>query len=119
MDVFMSNGSPHHWIDYLMMSQDTKLSRYTSDSSSDDENCDTEFTYIVEISLKCFADALAEEMERQSVGGGLAAGMPLAKLLPQIEKTIPLVIDEPDKNQFLPLIRDLSEVPTFLYSFVC
>ncbi|XP_019097078.1 PREDICTED: peroxisome biogenesis protein 3-1 isoform X2 [Camelina sativa] len=31
LDVFMSTGSPHHWVDYLMMSQDT-----TTDVSSPD-----------------------------------------------------------------------------------
>lgn len=29
VDVFMSSGSPHHWVDYLMMPQDTKLPRTT------------------------------------------------------------------------------------------
>lgn len=36
MDVFMSSGSPHHWVDYLMMPQDTNLSRKSSGSSSDE-----------------------------------------------------------------------------------
>jgi len=31
LDVFMSTGSPHHWVDYLMMSQDA-----TTDVSSSD-----------------------------------------------------------------------------------
>lgn len=75
--------------------------------------CSTEFTDIVEISLKCFTDALVEEMETQSISGGLATGMPLAKMLPQIEKTIPVIIAEPGKNQFLQLIRDMSEVQVF------
>lgn len=127
VDVFMSSGSPHHWVDYLMMPQDTKLSRTTSDGSSDETVSkfnqlmvetrqvltSTEFTDIVEISLKCFTDALVEEMETQSVAGGLATGMPLAKMLPQIEKTIPVIIAEPGKNQFLQLIRDMSEVQVF------
>ncbi|KAH0920920.1 hypothetical protein HID58_020938 [Brassica napus] len=127
VDVFMSSGSPHHWVDYLMMPQDTKLSRTTSDGSSDETVSkfnqlmvetrqvltSTEFTDIVEISLKCFTDALVEEMETQSISGGLATGMPLAKMLPQIEKTIPVIIAEPGKNQFLQLIRDMSEVQVF------
>ncbi|WZY97112.1 hypothetical protein YC2023_069441 [Brassica napus] len=127
VDVFMSSGSPHHWIDYLMIPQGTKLSRNTSDGSSDETVSkfnqlmvetrqvltSTEFTDIVEISLKCFTDALVEEMETQSISGGLATGMPLAKMLPQIEKTIPVIIAEPGKNQFLQLIRDMSEVQVF------
>ncbi|VVB00874.1 unnamed protein product [Arabis nemorensis] len=126
VDVFMSTGSPHHWIDYLMMPRDIRLSRNTSGSSQSDETVtkfhqlmfetrevltSTDFTNIVEISLKRFTDALVEEMETQT--DGLATGMPLAKVLPQIEKTVPVIIAEPDKNRFLQLIRDLSEVQLF------
>ncbi|XP_024006039.1 peroxisome biogenesis protein 3-2 [Eutrema salsugineum] len=127
MDVFMSTGSPHHWVDYLMMPQDTNLSRNTSGSSDETVTkfhqlmvetrevlTSTEFTDIVEISLKCFTDALVEEMETQTLSGaGLATGMPLAKVLPQIEKTIHVITAEPSKNRFLQLIRDLSEVQLF------
>ncbi|KFK36073.1 hypothetical protein AALP_AA4G073900 [Arabis alpina] len=125
VDVFMSSGSPHHWIDYLMKPRDM-LSRNTSGSSQSDETVtkfhqlmfethevliSTEFTNIVEISLKRFTDTLVEEMETQT--DGLATGMPLAKVLPQIEKTVPVIIAEPNKNRFLQLIRDLSEVQLF------
>ncbi|EOA38868.1 hypothetical protein CARUB_v10011233mg [Capsella rubella] len=127
MDVFMSTGSPHHWVDYLMMPQDKQLSRNTSGDSSDESMSkfhqlmvetrevliSTEFTNIVEISLKCFTDALIEEMEMQTVAGGLATGKPLAKVLPHIEKTMHVITVEPSKNQFLQLIRDLPEVKLF------
>lgn len=40
LDVFMSKGSPHHWVDYLMMAQDATMSprdtTTTSVPSSDD-----------------------------------------------------------------------------------
>ncbi|KAJ4884491.1 hypothetical protein Rs2_34584 [Raphanus sativus] len=36
VEEFMCTGSPHHWVDYLMMPQDTKLSRNTSVGSSDE-----------------------------------------------------------------------------------
>jgi peroxin-3 len=126
VDVFMSTGSPHHWVDYLMMPQDTKLSRTTSDSSDEAVSkfhqlmvetrevlISTEFTNIVEISLKCFTDVLVEEMETQTEAGGLATGKPLAKVLPQIEKTMNVITAEPSKNRFLQIIRDLPEVKLF------
>ncbi|CAH8300165.1 unnamed protein product [Eruca vesicaria subsp. sativa] len=127
VDVFMSTGHPHHWVDYLMMPHGTKLPRNTSVGSSDETVTkfhqlmvetrevltSTEFTDIVDISLKCFTDALVEEMETESVAGGLATGMPLAKMLPQIEKTIPVITAEPAKNRFLQLIRDMPEVQVF------
>lgn len=54
-------------------------------------------------------------METQTeADGGLVTGMPLAKVLPQIEKTIPVITAEPGENRFLKLIRDLSEVQLFL-----
>jgi len=72
--------------------------------------CSNDFSNVAEISLKCFAVALVEEMETQT---GLATGMQLAKLLPQIEKTMPEISAEPEKNRFLQLIRDLPEVKLF------
>lgn len=38
LDVFMSMGSPHHWVDYLMMAQDTTMlpRDITTDVSSSD-----------------------------------------------------------------------------------
>ncbi|CAN8269127.1 unnamed protein product [Cochlearia groenlandica] len=128
LDVFMSTGSPHHWVDYLMMAQDTTLvprDTTTDVSSSSDATVSkfhqlitetrevltsNDFTNVAEISLKSCTVALGEEMEKQT---GLATGMQLAKLLPQIEKTVPEISAEPDKNQFLQLIRDLPEVKLF------
>ncbi|CAH8388706.1 unnamed protein product [Eruca vesicaria subsp. sativa] len=57
----------------------------------------------VDISLKSCTVALVEEMETQT---GLATGMKLAKLLPQIDKTEIRAV--PDKNRFMQLIRDLQ-----------
>ncbi|KAJ4874223.1 Peroxisome biogenesis protein 3-1 [Raphanus sativus] len=126
LDVFMSTGSPHHWIDYLMMAHDT-----TTDVSSSDATVtkfhllvtetrevltSTEFTNVAEIALKSCTVAFAEEMETQP---GMATGIQLAKLLPQIEKTVPEISAGPDKNRFLQRIRDLPEVQLFfalLYS---
>ncbi|CAA7051352.1 unnamed protein product [Microthlaspi erraticum] len=137
LDVFMSTGSPHHWIDYLMMAQDTTTilpsdtTTTTDDVSSSDATVSkfhllitetrevltsTDFTNVAEISLKSCTVALVEEMEKQT---GLATGMQVAKLLPQMEKTTPEISAEPEKNRFLQLIRDLPEVQLFftlLYS---
>ncbi|XP_010500402.1 PREDICTED: peroxisome biogenesis protein 3-2-like [Camelina sativa] len=120
MDVFMSTGSPHHWVDYLMMPQDTSGSSDEAMSKfqqlmveTREVLISTEFTDIVEISLKCFTDALVEEMETQTIAGGLVTGKPLAKVLPQIEKTMHVITAEPSKNRFLHLIKDLPEVKLF------
>uniref|UniRef100_A0A1J3GA37 Peroxisome biogenesis protein 3-1 n=1 Tax=Noccaea caerulescens TaxID=107243 RepID=A0A1J3GA37_NOCCA len=134
LDVFMSTGSPHHWVEYLMMAQDATMlpsDTTTTDVPSSDATVSkfhllitetrevltsTDFTNVAEISLKSCTVALVEEMEKQT---GLATGMQVAKLLPQIEKTTPEISAEPEKNRFLQLIRDLPEVQLFftlLYS---
>ncbi|VVA98080.1 unnamed protein product [Arabis nemorensis] len=127
LDVFMSTGSPHHWVDYLMMAQDTTMlpRDNTTDVSSSyatvskfhqlitetrEVLTSTDFTNVAEISLKSCTVTLVEEIEKLA---GLATGMQLAKLLPQIEKTIPEISAKPDKNRFLQLIRDLPEVQLF------
>ncbi|XP_010549092.1 PREDICTED: peroxisome biogenesis protein 3-2 [Tarenaya hassleriana] len=135
LDVFMSSGSPHHWVDYLMTPQETRIGPNPSDNLKEVSSSDvtvtkfdqlmvearevltsTEFTNIVEISLKSFITAFVDEMETRE---GLGMGMPLAKLLPRIEGMIPTMTTEPGRNRFLQLIRDQPEVQLFftlLYS---
>ncbi|CAH8352557.1 unnamed protein product [Eruca vesicaria subsp. sativa] len=127
----MSTGSPHHWIDYLMLPQDPTTTPRDTTTNDDAATVSklhllitetrevltsTEFTNVAEISLKSCTVALVEDMERET---SLATGMQLAKLIPQIEKTVPEISAVPDKNRFLQLIRDLPQVQLFftlLYS---
>lgn len=113
LDMFMSNGSPHQWIDYLMPSSSNGGS---PDSKFDQLMVETrlvlsssEFDNVVEISLKTVVEALMEETEIQIQ----SSGIPLAKLLPRVAQMGPLLLEEPDKNRFIRIIRNIPEVELF------
>ncbi|EOY21205.1 hypothetical protein QUC31_007233 [Theobroma cacao] len=130
LDMFMSMGSPHHWVDCLMP-EDPRLYKFAMASSSDKTNppdftqfnqlmvetrevlSSAEFTSVVEISLKAVVNALVEEKGFQSGGSSLTLGMPLARLLPRISQICPSLLDEPSKNQFIQIIQSVPEVGLF------
>ncbi|KAJ7970301.1 peroxisome biogenesis protein 3-2 [Quillaja saponaria] len=134
LDTFMSTGSPHHWVNY-MMPENTKSWQRPSSSDgtviSDFTKFDqlmvetqavlssAEFGNVVEISLKVVVDKLVDDMGAQFGGGILASGVPLAKVLPQVAQMCPLLLEEPSKNQFIQLLKNIPEVELFftlLYS---
>ncbi|KAI4350993.1 hypothetical protein L6164_005387 [Bauhinia variegata] len=128
LDTFMSMGSPHHWVKY-MMPEDVKLS--TTSPGSDDPVpsemtefdqlllearsvlSSSEFGSIVEISLKAVVDTVVEHMGAKFRGGSLTSGMPLAKVLPQVAQMCPLLLEEPSKNQFIQITKNIPEVELF------
>ena len=46
-------------------------------------------------------------------GGSVTTGLPLARVLPQIAQMCPLLLEEPSKNQFIKIIRNIPEVEPF------
>ncbi|KAF9667554.1 hypothetical protein SADUNF_Sadunf15G0035200 [Salix dunnii] len=132
LNKFMSVGSPHQWIDYLMP-EDCGHYKLGPSSSIDDtilpesSNFDqlmmearavlssAEFGKIMGISLKVAVDALVEDMEAQSqsTGASLTSGMPLAKLLSRILQTVPSLLGEASQNQIIQIIRHVPEVELF------
>ncbi|XP_011000480.1 PREDICTED: peroxisome biogenesis protein 3-2 [Populus euphratica] len=132
LNKFMSMGSPHQWIDYLMP-EDCGHYKLGPSSSIDDMilpdsmNFDqlmvearavlssAEFGKIMEISLKVAVDALVDDMEAQSqsTGASLTLGMPLAKLLSRVLQIIPSLLGEASQNQIIQIIRNLPEVELF------
>ncbi|KAK8686716.1 hypothetical protein V6N13_125736 [Hibiscus sabdariffa] len=136
LDMFLSMGSPHHWVDCLMP-EDPRLYKLSKTSSSDKTNppeftqfdqlmvetreviSSAEFGNVVELSLKAVAKAVVEEKGFQSGGGSLTNGMPLARLLPRVAQICPSLVEEPSKNQFIQIIQSVPEVGLFftiLYS---
>ncbi|KAH7549381.1 hypothetical protein JRO89_XS13G0022400 [Xanthoceras sorbifolium] len=128
IEMFMSTGSPHQWVDFLMPG-DARLYQLATASSPDNIPLDVskfdqlmvetravlssaEYRSVVEISLKAAVDALVDEMGVQS-GGSLVSGMPLAKLVPRIAQIGPCLLDEPSKNRFIQTIRSIQEVEIF------
>ncbi|KAI5568801.1 hypothetical protein BDE02_12G037800 [Populus trichocarpa] len=132
LDKFMSVGSLHQWIDYLMP-EDSGHYKLGTSSSIDDTvlpnstNFDqlmveartvlssAEFGKIMGISLKVAVDALVEDMEAQcqSTGASLTSGMPLAKLLSRVMQIVPSLLREASQNQFIKIIRTVPEVELF------
>ncbi|XWS48264.1 hypothetical protein CRYUN_Cryun13aG0060000 [Craigia yunnanensis] len=130
LDMFLSMGSPHHWVESLMP-EDPRLYMLAITSSSDKTNppeftqfdqlmvetrevlSSAEFGSVVEISLKAVVNALVEEKGFQSGGGSLTLGMPLARLLPRIARICPSLVDEPSKNKFVQIIQSVPEVGLF------
>ncbi|KAJ7975195.1 peroxisome biogenesis protein 3-2 [Quillaja saponaria] len=134
LDTFMSMRSPYHWVNYMMpentkswqkpsSSDGTVLSDFTKFDQLMVETqavlASAEFGNVVEISLKTVVDTLVEDMGAQYGGGILASGVPLAKVLPQVAHMCPFLLEEPSKNQFIQVIKNIPEVELFftlLYS---
>lgn len=127
LDTFMSMGSPHSWIKY-MMPEDVRSHSITA---GNDETVpydvtefeqlmvevravlsSAEFGSIVEIALKVVVDKLVELMGAK-FGGNLTTGLPLARVLPQVAQMCPFLLEEPSKNQFIQVIKNMQEVELF------
>ncbi|KAJ6340325.1 hypothetical protein OIU77_008143 [Salix suchowensis] len=132
LNKFMSVGSPHQWIDYLMPEDCGHYKRGPSSSIDDTILPDStsfdqlmvearavlssaEFGKIMGISLKVAVDALVDDMEAQSqsTGASLTSGMPLAKLLSRILQIVPSLLGEASQNQIIQIIRNEPEVELF------
>jgi len=75
--------------------------------------CSAEFGSIVEISLQAVVDKLVELMGVKFKGGSITSGLPLARVLPQVAQMCPLLLEEPSKNQFIQIIKNIQEVEVF------
>ncbi|KAA8542781.1 hypothetical protein F0562_023933 [Nyssa sinensis] len=135
LDKLMSKGSPHRWLDYLMP-EDARFYKFVTSSSSGNSDLSditkfdqlmietravlssAEFGDVVDLSLKTVVDLLVEDIKVQCEGN-LLSGMPLAKLLPRVAQINPLLLEEPSKNRYIQIIRNIPEVELFftlLYS---
>nr|ACU17567.1 unknown [Glycine max] len=128
LNSFMSMGTPNSWIKY-MIPEDVRP--YSTTHGSDDPVpfdmtefeqlmmeawavlSSAEFGSIVEIFLKAVVDTLVELMGTKFSGGSVAGGLPLARVLPQVAQMCPLLLEEPRKNQFIQIIKNIQEVELF------
>ncbi|XP_061359524.1 peroxisome biogenesis protein 3-2-like [Gastrolobium bilobum] len=127
LNTFMSMSSPHSWVKY-MMPADVK-SHSTAPSSDDSVPSDVtefeqlmmearavlqsaEFGSIVEISLKAVVDTVVELMGAK-FGVSVTAGLPLVRVVPQVAHMCPLLLEDPSKNQFILIIKNIQEVELF------
>ncbi|MED6136810.1 hypothetical protein PIB30_059231 [Stylosanthes scabra] len=124
LKIFMSRGSPHSWIKY-MMPEDSAISRIDDPAPSDATEFEqlmmearavllsAEFGCIFEVCVKMVVDAVVEQMEAKYRGGNITTGLPLARVLPQVAQICPLLLEEPNKNQFIKIINCIPEVEPF------
>ncbi|XP_044466205.1 peroxisome biogenesis protein 3-2-like [Mangifera indica] len=129
IEMFMSMGSPHQWVDFLMPA-DASFYKLATASSHENTNLpdvtkfdqlmeetravllSAEYGSVVDVSFKAAVNVLVDEMSVQS-GGGLMTGMPLAKLVPRVIQMGPSLLDEPSKNRICQIIRSIPEVQLF------
>uniref|UniRef100_A0A7N0ULJ9 Peroxin-3 n=1 Tax=Kalanchoe fedtschenkoi TaxID=63787 RepID=A0A7N0ULJ9_KALFE len=132
LDMFMSSGKPHHWLNYLMPG--SAGSNGSSLSLSYDHNIgpeiskfdqlmaetravlsSSEFENVIEMSLVTLVSALMEDMGFQPTEGSPSPspGMPLAKLLPKIVLMGPLLLQEGTRDRYIEVVQKIPEVELF------
>ncbi|CAH9096139.1 unnamed protein product [Cuscuta europaea] len=137
LDCFMSKGSPHNWLDYLIPEDPKTYSLSTASLHSERTNpshpsnfeqlmletravlSSAEFGNIVDVSLKAAVDAMVENMQTLYEETNLMVGIPLAKLLPRLSYLGEQLLEEPNRNRYFQVIQNLPEVQLFftvLYS---
>ncbi|XP_050378644.1 peroxisome biogenesis protein 3-2-like [Argentina anserina] len=127
LDKFMSTGSHHHWVNYLMP-EDARWVELTTAFSSDSTVLPDvtkfeqlmletrsvissgEFGTIAEMALRAVVDTVVVDMGAQS-GGDLAPGTPLAKVLARVAQMGPTLLGESSK--FIQIILNVPEVELF------
>ncbi|KAK3002220.1 hypothetical protein RJ639_021916 [Escallonia herrerae] len=72
---------------------------------------DAEFGHIFDISLKTIVDEMMEDIKVQFAESNMILGMPLAKILPRLGQMG--LLEEPSRNRFIQIIRNLPEVDVF------
>ncbi|KAL6175656.1 hypothetical protein ACLB2K_052295 [Fragaria x ananassa] len=127
LDKFMSTGSPHHWVNYLMPEDACWAELVTAVSSDSTVLPDVtkfeqllletrsvissgEFGNIAEMALRAVVDTVVVDMGAQS-GGDLSSGTPLAKVLARVAQMGPTLLGESSK--FRQIILNVPEVELF------
>jgi len=73
----------------------------------------------MERSLRKIADMVIEDLTAQAGIPSAPSGLPLATLLPRVAHLSSPLLEEPNKNKYIQIIRSMPEVElfyTFLYA---
>ena len=73
----------------------------------------------MERSLRKIAEMVIEDLTAQAGIPSAPSGLPLATLLPRVAHLSSLLLEEPNKNKYIQIIRSMPEVElfyTFLYA---
>lgn len=126
LDVFMSMGSPHQWVNYLMPEDLKYKSAAFSSNTSQIERTkfdllmleahavvsSDEFRSILDVSLRSVVDDLVQDMKDQH-GDINSSGVPLARLVPKVAQMGPLLLEEPSDNKYIQIVRNLPVAEVF------
>ncbi|KAL6846383.1 hypothetical protein ACP4OV_023831 [Aristida adscensionis] len=140
LDMFMSLCEDHSWINYLVPENANLYTQMMAVSSSGyDESsllkdvrkldqlmsetrivlASDDFRNIMERSLKKIAGVVTEDLAAQIGTPIPPSGLPLAKLLARVAQLSLPLLEEPNKNKHIQIIRSMPEVElfyTFLYA---
>uniref|UniRef100_A0A1D1XMM1 Peroxisome biogenesis protein 3-1 n=1 Tax=Anthurium amnicola TaxID=1678845 RepID=A0A1D1XMM1_9ARAE len=133
LNFFMSSEAPNSWLACLIPENASQYRQLVAMSSNGFEDStmlmdvskleqlmvetravlsSSDFGHIMEMSLRRIVDGLIEDISVH-IGGSPHSGVPLAKLLPRVAQSSPSLLEEPNKNKFVQIIRGLPEVELF------
>uniref|UniRef100_M1A473 Amino acid transporter n=1 Tax=Solanum tuberosum TaxID=4113 RepID=M1A473_SOLTU len=128
--TFLSMGSPHHWMGFLMP-EPSKLYNSAATSSSDSTEpspaskfeqlmleaqavlSSSEFENILDMSLKTAVDVMMEDIKVLCGETNLKLGIPLAKLLPRLAHMSHILLEEPNRDRYIQIVQSMPEVEMF------
>ncbi|RLN35124.1 peroxisome biogenesis protein 3-1-like [Panicum miliaceum] len=140
LDMFMSLCEDNSWIQYLIPDDAIVQAQLMAVSTSgfDDSSllndfrkleqlmaetrvvlASDDFRNIMEKSLRKIADMVIEDLAAQTGIPSPPSGLPLATLLPRVAHLSSPLLEEPNKNKYIQMIRSMPEVElfyTFLYA---
>ncbi|PUZ70310.1 hypothetical protein GQ55_2G218200 [Panicum hallii var. hallii] len=140
LDMFMSLCEDNSWIKYLIPDDASVQAQLMAVSTSgfDDSSllndfrkleqlmaetrvvlASDDFRNIMERSLRKIADMVIEDLAAQTGIPSPPSGLPLATLLPRVAHLSLPLLEEPNKNKYIQMIRSMPEVElfyTFLYA---
>nr|ACG41301.1 lysine and histidine specific transporter [Zea mays] len=132
LDMFMALSEDNSWINYLVPENPPVYAQLMAVSSSgfDDSSllndfrkldqlmsetrivlASDDFRNIMERSLRKIAGVVVEDLGVQIVTPG--SGLPLATLLPKVDHLSSPLLEEPNKNKHIQIIRSMPEVELF------
>ncbi|XP_058088257.1 peroxisome biogenesis protein 3-2-like isoform X2 [Magnolia sinica] len=133
LESFMSMGGRHHWVSHLIPENAIVYKQLVTTSSNDFDGSalladiskldqlmaetrivvsSDDFRNMAETSLQKVLAGLMEEVGTH-VEGNPVLGVPLAKLLPHVARLGPQLLEEPNQNRYIQIIRSLPEVELF------
>ncbi|XP_016474110.1 peroxisome biogenesis protein 3-2-like [Nicotiana tabacum] len=130
LDTFMSLGSPHHWLGFLMPEHFKLYNSAATFSSGNTEPSpsskfeqlmleartvlsSSEFENILDLSLKTAVDVMMEDVTVLCGETNLKLGIPLAKLLPRLAHMSRILLEESNRNRYIQVVQDMPVVEMF------